>query len=266
MGAINSNEMKKMKIPQVVHEIVWDHDKVGKYWDVFGNIKPDSPWFSIKALGWLLPRIKIILKDKTSHKANIKILDMGSGSGEFIESVRQYTGCDCYGVDLSEDRVSIASKQFPQVSFCVGSLAETGLESSSFDLIISTQTIEHLLDEDVDQSIIEMRRLLKTDGRLLLTTRFEEDLNIGRKVCPDCHAVFLHSQHMQSFDINRLSVLLERYGLATIETGRSRCRNHVNEFIPKRFKFVNRVLYKIFGNYLDRKIGNYLYSISKRVG
>ena len=138
--------------------------------------------------------------------------------------------------------------------------------NSSFDLIISTQTIEHLLDEDVDQSIIEMQRLLKTDGRLLLTTRFEEDLNIGRKVCPDCHAVFLHSQHMQSFDINRLSVLLERHGLGTIETGRSRCRNHVNEFIPKRFKFLNRVLYKIFGNYLDRRIGNYIYSISKRVG
>ena len=110
-----------------------------------------------------------------------------------------------------------------------------------------------------------MHRLLKKNGRILLTTRFEEDLTTRKRVCPDCHAIFLHSQHMQSFSVSGLSLLLRNSDLETIVSKRSRCRDHVNEFIPRRFKLINRVIYKIFGNYLDKKIGIYLYLFSPSI-
>ena len=43
------------------HEVVWDKKKVSEYWDIFGNITPVSPWFSVKASGWLLKEINKII-------------------------------------------------------------------------------------------------------------------------------------------------------------------------------------------------------------
>jgi 2-polyprenyl-3-methyl-5-hydroxy-6-metoxy-1,4-benzoquinol methylase len=252
-------------IPQFVHEVEWNRNKISKYWDVFGNIKPSNPWFSVKASGWLLELVNNIINTNPLQNKQVKILDMGSGSGEFLEFLRKNTGCTCYGVDLSEERVSIAKSQYPNVNYFVGSTKDTGLKSSEFDLIISTQTIEHLLDEDLDLTFREMARLLKNNGTLLLTTRFEEDLTVSKKVCPDCHAIFLHSQHMQSFSIKQIDDLLRKHSITTVKSERSRCRNHVNEFIPKRFKMLNWIIYKLFGAYLDKRIGKYIYSISKKV-
>jgi len=247
-----------------MHEVVWDKKKVSEYWDIFGNITPVSPWFSIKASGWLLKEVNKIIKEIGLPKRELKILDMGCGSGEFIDFLREKTGSLCYGVDLSIERVEQSKSKFPNVNFSVGSLENTSFEEGSFDIIISTQTIEHLFDDDLKPSFDEMHRLLKENGRLLLTTRFEEDLSTRKRVCPDCHAIFLHSQHMQSFSINSLKSLLENSGLDTIRSKRSRCRDHINEFIPRRFGFLNWIGYKIFGVYLDKKIGIYMYSISKK--
>jgi cyclopropane fatty-acyl-phospholipid synthase-like methyltransferase len=209
-----------------------------------------------------LIEVNKIIKDIKSDNNELKILDMGCGSGEFIEYLRNNTGCSCYGVDLSQERVEISQSTFPNVSFSVGSLESISYQKDKFDIIISTQTIEHLFDEDLKPTFDEMNRLLKTNGRLLLTTRFEEDLNVRKRVCPDCHAIFLHSQHLQSFSELRLETLLTDHGLKTVDTGRSRCRNHVNEFVPRRYKFINWLIYKIFGSYLDIRIGKYLYLVS----
>ncbi len=261
---MNDHSFRQKKIVRRTHEVVWDKEKISSYWDVFGNITPVSPWFSVKASGWLLKKIVRILKNKTNNKNTIRILDMGSGSGEFINMVFEYTGCHCHGIDISDERIAIASAQFPGVKFTSGSLTDTGLESEYFDLIISTQTIEHLLDEDLDQAFAEMQRILKPGGTVFLTTRFEEDLRIGRKVCPDCHAIFLHSQHVQSFTPGRLRDLFEQYAIETIEDGRSRCRDNVHEYVPRRFGLTNVVLNRIFGGFLDKRVGKYLYSIATK--
>jgi len=246
------------------HEVVWDKKKVAEYWDIFGNITPVSPWFSVKASGWLLKEVGKLIKEIGLPKKEIKILDMGCGSGEFIEFLRKNTGSSCYGVDLSEERVKLSRSEFPNVEFSVGSLESTNFKKETFDIVISTQAIEHLFDDELKPTFDEMHRLLKKNGRLLLTTRFEEDLTTRKRVCPDCHAIFLHSQHMQSFSISSLKALLEGSSLQTVRSKRSRCRDHVNEFIPRRFKFLNWIFYKMFGNYLDKKIGIYMYSVLKK--
>jgi len=263
---MNELSSKQEKVIPLAHEVVWDKKKIASYWDVFGNIKPVSPWFSVKASGWLLKKIDQILKNKINKKDEFRILDMGSGSGEFINMVAQHTGSQCYGIDLSDERVAIATSQFPSIKFSVGSLTHTGLDGEYFDLIISTQTIEHILDEDLEQAFVEMERILKPGGIVLLTTRFEEDLELGRKVCPDCHAIFLHSQHVQSFTTIRLRGLLDQQGIKTIEDGRSRCRNNVYEYLPRRFRMMNWILYRIFGSYLDNRVGKYLYAIGSKPG
>jgi len=89
---MNELSSKQEKVIPLAHEVVWDKKKIASYWDVFGNIKPVSPWFSVKASGWLLKKIDQILKNKINKKDEFRILDMGSGSGEFINMVAQHTG------------------------------------------------------------------------------------------------------------------------------------------------------------------------------
>lgn len=120
------------------HEVVWDKKKVSEYWDIFGNITPVSPWFLIKASGWLLKEVNRIIKEIGLPKGELKILDMGCGSGEFIDFLRERTGSLCYGMDLSAERVVQSKSKFPHVNFSVGSLESTSFEEGSFDIIIST--------------------------------------------------------------------------------------------------------------------------------
>jgi SAM-dependent methyltransferase len=244
------------------HTVVWDREKIEEYWSIFGNIKPVSPWFGVKARGFLIDELKRIHRTYFLGK-RARILDLGSGSGEFLAALPQ-SDFDCYGVDLSTGRIEQAKKDHPDLSFKVGSLTETGHEDGFFDITISTQTIEHLLDEDLSPAFKEIQRILKPGGIAIFTTRFEEDLTKRLKVCPDCHAVFLHSQHLQSFSLESLDRLLLEAGLNPLVSKRSRCRDNVNELLPKKARFLSKLLYFIFGNYLDKKIGKYIFSVSQK--
>jgi len=137
------------------HEVVWDRKKVAEYWDIFGNITPVSPWFSVKASGWLLDEVNKIIKDIGLPKEELKILDMGCGSGEFINFLRVNIGCKCYGIDLSEERVELSQSEFPDIRFSVGSLSNTSFQKEGFDIIISTQAIEHLFDNELKPTFDE---------------------------------------------------------------------------------------------------------------
>lgn len=251
------------------HEVEWNKEKIARYWDVFGNINPVTPWFSVKSRDWLLKEILKISKDMVTPKAKLRILDMGSGSGEFINFIKLKTDFECYGIDLSEERIKIAKKDFSGVKFDIGSLSKTNFEDGFFDIIVSTQTIEHLMDEDLKPSFDEMYRILNVGGKALITTRFEEDLSVKKKVCPDCLAIFKHSQHLQSFSMNSIQELLESSKLKANKLQRSRCRLDFYGVIPKfqwisKFAFVNRFLFLIFGNYLDNRLGIYLYALAEK--
>ncbi len=251
--------------PPIPHEFKWNKELIARYWDVFGNIRPVSPWFSVKAYSWLIVKILKCMRSSRTPASEFRILDMGSGSGEFISRVASDTGADCYGIDLSPERIRNCSEQFGNVKFSVGEFSKCGHPDNYFDLVISTQTIEHLLEDDLEKAIAEISRVLRPGGILVVTTRFEEDLDVGKKVCPECLAIFLHSQHLQSFSEERLTALLRTYRLLTVESGRSRCRKHLHEFIPKRFRFLNWIGYRIFGRYLDRRIGKYLYALARKM-
>tara|TARA_B100002052_G_scaffold299177_1_gene336002 strand:- start:11078 stop:11854 length:777 start_codon:yes stop_codon:yes gene_type:complete len=250
------------------HEVEWDRDKISRYWDVFGNINPVTPWFSMKSRYWLLKKIKKILDTRKGNE--IKILDMGSGSGEFINFIAERTECKAFGIDLSDERIANASKKYPDVNFSVGSISETDFEESTFDLVISTQTIEHLLDDDLEKAFSEINRILKPGGKALITTRFEEDLAIKKKVCPDCLAIFKHSQHLQTFSINSLKEYLRDANLDVNEIAKSRCRTDFYGVFPKshilfnKMPAINDLLFYFFGDYLDKRLGIYLYSIAEK--
>lgn len=101
---------------------------------------------------------------------NIKrILDLGTGRGDFIESLkkkypqRQY---DIYGIDISENMISKAKSKGIDAKFSVGESENIKFENNYFDLVVCINSFHHY--EKPEISIKEIHRVLQDGGVLIL--------------------------------------------------------------------------------------------------
>ena len=100
------------------------------------------------------------------------VLDVGCGNGAIARALIAQ-GYDVYGVDASESGVAIANAQVPDHFFVLdvtsGALP-AALAGRRFDVVISTEVIEHLYDP---RSFIDFaRRHLAGDGEFILSTPY----------------------------------------------------------------------------------------------
>lgn len=96
-----------------------------------------------------------------------KVLDLGCGSGAFLVALKEL-GAVGIGVDLSEAALCLARERDPELD--VRQIAADGsipVETGSVDLIWCSEVLEHIAD--TGYMLTEMRRVLKRDGRVLIT-------------------------------------------------------------------------------------------------
>jgi len=95
------------------------------------------------AQGYVMPHLRRMLG--TPHGP---ILDLGCGNGAMARALLA-DGYDVYGVDASVSGIEIAAKQSPGRFFVLdvasGQLPKA-LAEKQFDVVISTEVIEHLYD------------------------------------------------------------------------------------------------------------------------
>lgn len=94
-----------------------------------------------------------------------RLLDVGCAAGFFLAEARRYYTVQ--GVELSEFSSTFARDHFGLEVF-TGTMQQARLPAKSFDLITLWDVIEHVPDPDA--VLAEAARLLKADGRLILTT------------------------------------------------------------------------------------------------
>ncbi len=87
----------------------------------------------------------------------------------------------------------------------------TSYESHTFDVVTCIETIEHLPDQILNETIAEISRLLKPGGMVLITTPFNEDLEANMHYCPFCNSKFHRMQHVQTWQLSDVEVLLRRH-------------------------------------------------------
>lgn len=90
------------------------------------------------------------------------VLDLPSGYAEFINSV------ECrkkYAVDINPDSAKMVADD---VKFFLASSLALPLKDKSVDKIFISNFFEHLTREDIASTIDELRRVLKTDGQVLV--------------------------------------------------------------------------------------------------
>jgi len=101
----------------------------------------------------------------TSNKNN-KVLDVGCGRGDQLNIFKKLK-FDTYGLDLELKNEVANSHNFNQCDF---SKDKFPYNDNYFDIIISKSIIEHLYLDGIENFLIEIKRVLKPGGYLIILT------------------------------------------------------------------------------------------------
>lgn len=97
------------------------------------------------------------------------VLDIASGEG-YGSNLLSKSAKFVYGVDIDEVSVREAQEKYhaTNLEYRVGSTDAIPLEAGSVDVVISFETIEH--HDRHDQMLLEIKRVLKPEGVLIIST------------------------------------------------------------------------------------------------
>lgn len=100
---------------------------------------------------------------------NLKVLEIGCGSGFFAKLLLQrFPKIQLTAIDISDHAIEMAKRNFEGINFQVGDAQHLQFENSSFDFVISCETLEHLAIPG--EMLKEIHRVLKPNGRFIITT------------------------------------------------------------------------------------------------
>ena len=108
------------------------------------------------------------IRDLLAPKKGERILDIGCGRGEIVQDCTRL-GAYAVGIDYSQDAVQIAKKNNCRYILRAGA-THLPFVNETFDKILLMEVIEHLDDDDIDACLEEMKRVLKNNGYLVVTT------------------------------------------------------------------------------------------------
>ena len=157
---------------------------------------------------------------KSVEGRKVRILDIGCGNGSLSNFIAQ-NGYEVVGVEESESGVKIAQQNYPDCEFIAASIYDFPYQQleNSFDIIISTEVIEHL---PYPRELAKVAKCcLKNNGTVILTTPYHgyfKNLALAITGKLDKHfTVLWDGGHIKFFSVKTLSTLLLEQGFADLQ-------------------------------------------------
>lgn len=142
------------------------------------------------------------MAQKYVHGKNVLDAACGSGYGTGIlaETAKYVTG-----MDISEEAVLDARTNFGKdnTNFVIGSVEKLPFKDNSFDVVVSFETIEHVNGEIQDSFLKEIKRVLKNDGILIMSTP-------NKKTFTDERSGIASQYHVKEFYVNDFEFFLHQ--------------------------------------------------------
>ena len=192
----------------MVQTIEWNTEQVRDFWDFYSQY-PEL-YFTYQ----YGDRIVETIWPYVSEGKNV--LDFGCGTGFLLKHFVNKP-VKIYGTDSSSASRDYVNTRFKEVKNFEGAFSIEEILSDKkfegfFDVVCLIEVVEHLTDIHMDNVLKSIRRLIKTNGRLIITTPNEEDLSASYVYCPESKKVFHRWQHVRSWSAQLLDGYLRPYG------------------------------------------------------
>lgn len=220
------------------HDVEWTPAKVEALWDDYATRLPDRRYFS----GLLAPALAAWIARHAKPRRSLPLLDLGCGGGHLLGEMAK-RGYRPFGIDLSPASLEVAAARIGRANVASGSVTSIPLESGAVGGVLLVETIEHVLDADLDPMMQEIRRVLSADAPLVITTPNGEDLVAAMVSCPDCGARFHPFQHVRSWTAEALATFLRASGFGRVRTYELNLAAGRGPIVVAR-----RVLYRVRGD------------------
>lgn len=146
------------------------------------------------------------ITNQLPRESNLCVLDAGCGEGHLLESlVKKNPHNNYYGADLTEIALTKARERCVSAKYILTDLAKIELDDNFFDIIVCTETIEHI--DDYRAVLKEFKRLLKPGGILTLTFPNEFWWTVSRLVLG--RRPIRVVDHVNFFTINKIKLLVD---------------------------------------------------------
>ncbi|KOH43413.1 class I SAM-dependent methyltransferase [Sunxiuqinia dokdonensis] len=172
-----------------------------------------------------------------SDKPVTRVLDVGCGAGDFIKLLdTTFDGkAQLTGVDPGEQWLKEARARFPQEHIDLQAMSGEQLhfEDNRFDVVSLSNALHHL--ENIEQTFVEMKRVLKPNGWLLINEVSNGELTPAQE-----NHRMLH--HFKSF-VDRLHGIIHRPTWTPEEILEIISQNKVeviDSFLHLKMKTINR--------------------------
>lgn len=103
---------------------------------------------------------RIYLKNNLPHFGSNNILDLGCGTGRFLEFAS-------HGADISPKMIEVAKNKFSDKEIKIGSVSEIPYPDDFFDAIFSFHVMMHLDEKTMNEFLQESHQKLKKDSTLI---------------------------------------------------------------------------------------------------
>lgn len=160
-----------------------------------------------------------------------KILDIGIAYGFYAIHLKKQLGYDVTGAELPDniDKYCLLPRKYdiPVIPFDI-SRPDTTIADESYDIVIFSEILEHLRMSPL-KVLLELKRLLKPGGRLILTTpniaRFDNiiRLMLGRNIVEpfplrdeNLRHITDAMMHIREYTMAELATLLDQAGFTMI--------------------------------------------------
>jgi len=173
------------------------------------NVYEKFDWQSLKSAD-ISDKIQTILELIPDDVKNI--LDVGCGNGAITNVLAEKYNIT--GLDRSKEALN-----YVKTNKILASSDAIPFPDKKFDLVFSSELLEHLESETLEKTINEIRRL--TNKYLLLSVPNDENPDKLSIQCPNCKFEYNRPNHINNFDANNLTALFPDFNtLKTVVTGK----------------------------------------------
>lgn len=141
----------------------------------------------------------------TIIKEGAKLLDIGSGSGQFLYEMKQF-GMEVYGVEPGDFNKADSKKY--ELNIKNVDLIKAKYHKDSFDLITINHVLEHVINPN--ETLLEIKRIIKKDGTLVIGVPNTNSL--ARKIYGKNWYQFDIPRHVINYSERNLSFILNKNG------------------------------------------------------